>query len=262
MNHKNKKAILVVSFGTSHNDTRKVTIDKIEADIAHAYPDFAIYRAWTSKMIIKKIFERDHIQILNVCEAMEQMIQDGISELIVQPTHVINGIENDLMKQDVLSYSDHFSSIRFGTPLLTSTRDNDFVVEAVAQELGSSLSEDDALVLMGHGTTHYANSVYAALDYTFKDHGYSRIFLGTVEAYPSMESIMRQVKALNPHRVVLAPFMIVAGDHAKNDLAGDDPDSWRCQFEQNKIEVSCILKGLGEYPKIRQLFLTHIAESI
>lgn len=262
MNHKNKKAILVVSFGTSHNDTRKVTIDKIESDIAQAYPDFSIYRAWTSKMIIKKVLERDHVHILNVCEAMEQMIQDDISELIVQPTHVINGIENDLMKQDVLSYSNHFSSIRFGTPLLTSTSDNDFVVEAVAQELGSSLGNDEVLVLMGHGTTHYANSVYAALDYTFKDHGYSKIFLGTVEAYPSMESILRQIKALHPRRVVLAPFMIVAGDHAKNDLAGDNSDSWRCQFEQAGLEVSCILKGLGEYPKIRQLLLNHIKESI
>lgn len=261
MDPKSTKAILVVSFGTSHNDTRKVTIDAIEHDIAQAYPDFTLYRAWTSKMIIKKIRERDGIRIPTVREAMEQMIQDGISELIVQPTHVINGIENDLMKEDVLSYSDHFSSVRFGTPLLTSTLDNELVVEAIAQDLGASLADDEVLVLMGHGTTHYANSIYAALDYTFKDRGYSRIFLGTVEAYPSMESLLRQVKALQPRRAVLAPFMIVAGDHAKNDMAGDDPDSWRCQFEQSGIEVTCILKGLGEYPKIRQLFLDHIKES-
>ena len=261
MSHKTTKAILVVSFGTSHNDTRKLTIDAIEHDIAVAYPDFRIYRAWTSKIIIKKLLERDGIHILNVKEAMEQMIQDGISELIVQPTHVINGIENDLMKQDVLSYAEQFSSIRFGTPLLTSTHDNNFVVEAIAQDLGSSLSEDEVLVLMGHGTTHYANTVYAALDYTFKDRGYSKIFLGTVEAYPSMQSLLRQVTAMNPRRAVLAPFMIVAGDHAKNDMAGDNPDSWKCQFEQHGIEVSCIFKGLGEYPKIRQLFLEHIQNS-
>lgn len=261
MDPKSTKAILVVSFGTSHNDTRKVTIDAIEHDIAQAYPDFTLYRAWTSKMIIKKIRERDGIRIPTVREAMEQMIQDGISELIVQPTHVINGIENDLMREDVLSYSDHFSSVRFGTPLLTSTQDNELVVEAIAQDLGASLADDEVLVLMGHGTTHYANSIYAALDYTFKDRGYSRIFLGTVEAYPSMESLLRQVKTLQPRRAVLAPFMIVAGDHAKNDMAGDDPDSWRCQFEQSGIEVTCILKGLGEYPKIRQLFLDHIKES-
>lgn len=261
MNLKNTKAILVVSFGTSHNDTRKVTIDAIENDIAAAYPDFRVYRAWTSKMIIKKLWKRDGTHIFTVKEAMHQMMEDGICELIVQPTHVLNGIENDLMKEDVLSYSDHFSSIRFGTPLLTSTRDNNFVVEAIAQDLGASLSEDEVLVLMGHGTTHYANSVYAALDYTFKDRGYSKIFLGTVEAYPSMESLLRQIKAIHPRRAVLAPFMIVAGDHAKNDMAGDNPESWRCQFEQSGIEVSCILKGLGEYPKIRQLFLEHIAES-
>ena len=252
-----KKAILAVSFGTSHNDTRKVTIDAIERDMQEAFPDYMLYRAWTSKMIIKKLKSRDNVHVFTVREAMEQMKKDGITDVLIQPTHVINGIENDLMKEDALAYRDDFHSITFGDPLLTSAEDNLAVIQAIAEEF-SDLTEDQVLVLMGHGTTHYANSIYAALDYTFKDKGYKNIFLGTVEAYPSMESLMRMVKEYNPSKVVLAPFMIVAGDHAKNDMAGDDPDSWYSQFKAAGFEVEPVIKGLGEYTGIRSLLVEHL----
>ncbi|HIZ21943.1 MAG TPA: sirohydrochlorin cobaltochelatase [Candidatus Blautia faecigallinarum] len=252
-----KKAILAVSFGTSHNDTRKVTLDAIEQDMQDAFPDHALYRAWTSKMIIKKLKKRDNVQVFTVTEAMEQMKRDGITDVLVQPTHVINGIENDLMKEDALAFRDDFHSISFGDPLLTSASDNLAVIQAVADEF-SGLTQDQVLVLMGHGTTHYANSIYAALDYTFKDKGYKNIFLGTVEAYPSMESLMRMVKEYNPSKVVLAPFMIVAGDHAKNDMAGDDPDSWYSQFTAAGFQVEPVVKGLGEYPGVRNLLVEHL----
>ena len=252
-----KKAILAVSFGTSHNDTRKVTIDAIERDMQEAFPDYMLYRAWTSKMIIKKLKNRDNVHVFTVREAMEQMKKDGITDVLIQPTHVINGIENDLMKEDALAYRDDFHSITFGDPLLTSAEDNLAVIQAIADEF-SDLAQDQVLVLMGHGTTHYANSIYAALDYTFKDKGYKNIFLGTVEAYPSMESLMRMVKEYNPSKVVLAPFMIVAGDHAKNDMAGDDPESWYSQFKAAGFEVEPVVKGLGEYPWVRRLLVDHL----
>lgn len=252
-----KKAILAVSFGTSHNDTRKVTIDAIERDMQEAFPDYMLYRAWTSKMIIKKLKNRDNVHVFTVREAMEQMKKDGITDVLIQPTHVINGIENDLMKEDALAYRDDFHSITFGDPLLTSAEDNLAVIQAIADEF-SGLAQDQVLVLMGHGTTHYANSIYAALDYTFKDKGYKNIFLGTVEAYPSMESLMRMVKEYNPSKVVLAPFMIVAGDHAKNDMAGDDPDSWYSQFKAAGFEVEPVIKGLGEYTGVRSLLVEHL----
>ena len=252
-----KKAILAVSFGTSHNDTRKVTIDAIERDMQEAFPDYMLYRAWTSKMIIKKLKNRDNVHVFTVREAMEQMKKDGITDVLIQPTHVINGIENDLMKEDALAYRDDFHSITFGDPLLTSAEDNLAVIQAIADEF-SDLAQDQVLVLMGHGTTHYANSIYAALDYTFKDKGYKNIFLGTVEAYPSMESLMRMVKEYNPSKVVLAPFMIVAGDHAKNDMAGDDPESWYSQFKAAGFQVEPVVKGLGEYPGIRSLLVDHL----
>jgi cobalt/nickel transport system ATP-binding protein len=252
-----KKAILAVSFGTSHADTRKVTIDAIEQDMQNAFPDYPLYRAWTSKMIIKKVQERDHLSVCTVREAMEQMIQDQVTDVLIQPTHVINGIENDLMKEDALAFQDSFHSISFGDPLLTSEEDSLDVIQAVAEEF-SYLKNDEVLVLMGHGTTHFANAVYAALDYTFKDKGFSNIFLGTVEAYPSMESLMKMVKAYQPSKVFLAPFMIVAGDHAKNDMAGDDPESWYSQFLAEGYPVEPVIKGLGEYPAIRRLLVNHL----
>lgn len=261
MKNAEKKAILVVSFGTSHEDTRKVTIDAIEEAIGKTYPDYTIYRAWTSKMIIKKLKNRDNVIVPTVREAMEKMAEDGITDVVVQPTHVINGIENDLMKEDALSYRDRFHSILFGDPLLTTTEDSHRVIEAITHEF-PQLTDRQALVLMGHGTTHFSNAIYAALDYTFKDAGYPNIFLGTVEAYPSLDSILKLVKCYGPEEIILAPFMIVAGDHAKNDMAGDDPDSWYSRFTEEGYKVSTVLKGLGQYPEIRQIFIDHIGQVI
>lgn len=257
MTGETKKAILAVSFGTSHNDTRKLTIDAIEDDMRTAFPDYKLYRAWTSKMIIKKVNTRDHVSIHTVKEAMEQMKLDGITDVLVQPTHVINGIENELMKEDALTFREYFHSISFGDPLLTSEQDSLNVIQAVAEEF-SSLQQDEVLVLMGHGTTHYANAIYAALDYTFKDFGYKNIFLGTVEAYPSMETLLKMVKEYNPKKVILAPFMIVAGDHAKNDMTGDNPESWYNQFQAAGFQTEAVVKGLGEYAGIRRILVNHL----
>lgn len=254
-----KKGILVVSFGTSHEDTRKKTIDAIVEDVRNAYPDCAVYEAWTSKMIIRKL-AREGCPVMTVSEAMEQIVKDGVTELVVQPTHVINGIENDRMKQDVLEWKDRIPVIRFGTPLLTCEDDSFYVIDTLMQDFGP-LEDGTALVFMGHGTTHYANTIYAALDYQFKDKGYPDVYVGTVEAYPSMETLQRLLKEGGYRRLILAPFMIVAGDHAKNDMASDDDESWRCQFERAGYEVTCVLRGLGESKGVRNLFLKHIEQA-
>lgn len=261
MDKTGKKGLLAVSFGTSVNETREKTIDAIEAELEAAFPEYRMYRAWTSGMIIKKLKRRDGIQIDTVTEAMERMLADGITEVAVQPTHVINGIENDQMTADVLAFRDRLESVCFGTPLLTTEEDSAAVIRAVMEEF-PDFPGDEALVFMGHGTTHYANSVYAALDYRFKDMGYSNVFLGTVEAYPSLETLMRLVRAHGSKRVTLAPFMVVAGDHAMNDMSGQDRDSWRSQFEAAGFQVSCCLKGLGEYKGIRALYADHIRRAI
>lgn len=251
-----KKAVLVVSFGTSHNHTREKTIGAIEDLIADAWPDCNLYRAWTSGMIIRKLRERDGYEVDTVAQAMERMLADGVSQVTVQPTYIVNGIENDRMKRDVLAYADRFDSIRFGTPLLTEDKDSERAITGLMEEFGE-LEPDTALVFMGHGTMHYANAIYAALDCKFKDMGYPNVFMGTVEAYPSTETLKRMVKEGGYRRVILTPFMIVAGEHAKHDMASDDGKSWKCQFEAEGLEVSCVVKGLGEYRAVRQIFLEH-----
>lgn len=254
-----KKAILVVSFGASFPDTCKKTIDVIEQRIGEHFSDYKIYRAWTSKMIMAKLLARDNIKINNVTEAMEQMIADGITEVIVQPTHVINGIENDLMKEDALAFKNHFERITFGDPLLTTQQDHVEIVNAICQEF-SDLPSDCGLILMGHGTSHYANDVYAALDYRFKDLGHDNIHLATVEGYPTLENVIRLVKEQGAKKVILTPFMIVAGDHARNDMSGEDEDSWKNQFQAAGYEVECCLKGLGEYPAVQNMLIRHVTE--
>lgn len=252
-------AILVVSFGTTHDDTREKTIDVIRDMITAASPEYAIYEAWTSKIIMSKILKREGKHIFNVSEAMEQMHKDGIKDVIIQPTHVLNGIENDYMIDDAMDFADDFNSIAFGNPLLTTEEDNEVVIEALAAEF-AHVAEDEALVLMGHGSEHYVNPIYAAMDYQFKDMGYENFFMGTVEAYPSLETVMKMVEKAGYKKVCLAPFMIVAGDHAKNDLAGEDEDSWASEFTAAGYEVRVVLKGLGEYPALQQLFLAHVEE--
>lgn len=261
MARKTKKAILVVSFGTSFHRTREKTIDRIEEEIGRAYPEYALYRAWTSKMIIAKLKRRDGISIPAVAEAVEAMLEDGVTELLVQPTHILNGIENDQMKEDVLRYEERFERLAFGAPLLTSTEDNEAVISAVMEGF-PELGEREALVFMGHGTTHYANSIYAALDYTFKDMGYPHVFLGTVEAYPSFETLLKLVRDFAPEKVILAPFMVVAGDHAIHDMSSEDEDSWRSRFQREGFSVECVMRGLGEYPGIRRVYVEHLAKAM
>lgn len=254
-----KNAILVVSFGTTYADTREKTIEAIENRIRDAYPQYTIRRAWTSKMIIRKLKDRDHYHVDTVAEAMEKLTEEGFQRVLVQPTHVINGIENEQMIRDALAFENQFESIRFGVPLLTSEEDSCQVIKALTEEMGP-VSSDTALVYMGHGTTHYANAVYAALDYRMKDMGYSNVFLGTVEAYPSLDTMKKKLKEGGYQKVILAPFMIVAGDHARHDMASDRKDSWKYALEKEGYEITCILKGLGEYPGIQNLFIKHVED--
>lgn len=274
MNHI-KKAILVVSFGTSYEDARKATIERIEEDIRDAFPEYHIYRAWTSRMILSILKKRDQLIIPNIQEAMDAMIEDGITEVIVQPTHILDGIENHIMKEEVLSYQKHFNSISFGKPLLSSINDAEAVVHAIGKRF-QDLGEHTALVLMGHGTSHQSNQVYEELDQLFKQMGYPYIFLGTVEAHPSVQELIQEISnygitcesdasgnaSVPVKKVKLAPFMIVAGDHAHNDMAGNHPQSWASRFQNAGYEAESILKGLGSYQKIRELFIEHVQTAI
>ena len=254
-----KKGLLAVSFGTSVNETREKTIDAIERELAAACPDCQLYRAWTSRMIIRKLKQRDQVQIDTVKEAFARMLADGITEVMVQPTHVIKGIENEQMMEEIRSFSEHFEKISVGEPLLSSEEDFRKVIEAVMEEQ-EDLEEQEALVFMGHGTEHHVNPVYAALDYMFKDFGYENFFVGTVEAYPDLETVLNFVKAEGYKKAVLMPLLMVAGDHALNDMAGDEDDSWVNIFNSNGVEARAVVKGIGEYAQVAEIYIEHIKE--
>lgn len=256
-----KRALLTVSFGTSHAETREKTIGAIERDIAGRYREYEVRRAFTSGMILKVLEKRDGIIIDNVAEAINRLISDGFQEVLVQPTHVIPGDEYDAMVGDVMMFEDRFDKVSIGTPLLYSTKDYQQVIRAVMEQF-PDLSDREALVLMGHGTDHPINAAYAALDYHFKDMGYPNVFVGTVEGYPEVHTVLKMVEAYGPEKVILLPLMVVAGDHAVNDMAGEEADSWKSIFEKAGFQVDCILKGLGEFQAIRDIYLEHIADAM
>lgn len=257
-----KKAILVVSFGTSYNDTREKTIGAIERKIADTFPEFDVRRAFTSKIIINILKERDGLKIDNVSEAMNKLFLEGYGVVIIQPTHVMNGEEYEGLLKAAEPFNDKFVKIEYGEPLLTSSEDFKESVNVIAKSVPEIKDEKTAVVFMGHGTEHYADAAYAALDYRFKAMGYGNVYVGTVEGYPDINQVLSFVDAGSYKRVVLYPFMIAAGDHANNDMAGEEDGSWKTEFEKHGYKVSGVIKGLGEYPGIQNMFINHIKRAI
>lgn len=254
-----EKGILVVSFGTSHLDTMKKTISVIEQEISERFQEYRVYRAFTSGMIIRKLKRTENLAVDTVQEALNRMKEDGIEDVIVQPTHIINGVEYDRVMKDLMENMFLFRRIRVGKPLLSSVDDYKKSIHAVMAE--TQLEDDEMLVLMGHGTDHHANSAYPTLEYTFHALGYNQVLVGTVESFPELKNVMAKLEISGKKKVVLMPFMLVAGDHAKNDMAGEE-DSWKSELEDAGYEVRVIMKGLGEFEGIRKIFTEHLEEEI
>lgn len=260
-NNTSKKAVLVVSFGTSFIKSRENSIDAIESKIVEAYPEYSKFTAFTSNIIIDVYKDRDNIEILDVNGAISKIYKEKYGEVLVIPTHVINGLEYDQMIAALDPFRDKFAKLTISKPLLTDIEDYNIVVDALIEEL-PVIDKDTAVVLMGHGTHHDANSAYPALDYVFKHKGYNYVFVGTVEGFPSFDSISKQLKNSNYKKVLLMPLMIVAGDHAYNDMAGDGADSWKNLLKSMGYEVEIILKGLGELSTIQNLFIEHAKSTL
>jgi sirohydrochlorin cobaltochelatase len=255
--------LLVVSFGTSFNDSREKTIGAIEKSLAGAYPNYEQRRAFTSQIIIDKLRERDGTRIDNVQDAMKRLVSDGVKELLVQPTHVMSGEEYDSVISEIKPFEKKFTRVSYGQPLLITDADYDKVIDALTAETAEYADDHTAVVFMGHGTEHTANATYAKLSQEITTRGISRYYIGTVEASPSLEDVMEEIHTTGGiTRVVLSPLMIVAGDHANNDMAGDEPDSWKSILEARGYEVIPILKGLGEYPDIQNIFVRHAGEAM
>ena len=262
MEAQNKPVLLVVSFGTSFADAREKNITAIENALAGAFPKYEVRRAFTSGMILKKLRARDCICIDSVPEAMERLVRDGVQQVVVQPTHVMNGHEFDDMVRDVRAYEGQFQSLKIGRALLSDDHDYDALIETVFSADAAMVAPDTALVYMGHGTDHDANRGYARLQEKLFAAGRHNVFIGTVEATPTVEDVLALVQQGSFHRVVLLPLMIVAGDHATNDMAGDGEDSWKNIFQKAGFDTVCVLRGLGERPAIRWMIMGHCAETM
>ena len=257
-----EKELLVVSFGTSFNDSRRLTVGAIEKALQEAYPDWSVRRAFTSQIIIDHLAKRDGEIIDNVHDALERAIRNGVKILVVQPTHLMDGFEYNDLKKELAAYADAFDRIVLGDALLTIDRDFDMVAEAIVEATAAYDDGETAVCFMGHGTEAASNSVYAKMQTVLSEAGCEHYYIGTVEAEPSVEDVLESVKAGSYKRVVLRPLMIVAGDHANNDMAGDEADSWKSVFEAAGYEVSCVVEGLGQLPAIRQLIVEHAGEAL
>ena len=257
------KEILVVSFGTSYNTSRTVTIGGIESAIRERFPDYKVARAFTSETIIKKLKKRDGIVIDNVEQALDRAIAEGIRTLVVQPTHLMDGFEYTDLKNSLAKYEGKFERIALAAPLLSSDSDYARLADIIAGKAKSFSDGHTALCCMGHGTEAESNKAYAKLQSVFDKKGYADCYIGTVEATPSIDDLLQSLKAKGTYkRVVLMPLMVVAGDHANNDMAGDEDDSWKSLCEKAGYGVQCILEGLGQDYDVQQIYVAHTQAAI
>ena len=254
--------LLAVSFGTSYNDSRRLTVGAIEDALEKAFPDYSVRRGFTSQIIIDHVKARDKASIDNVGQALDRAADNGVKKLVIQPTHLMNGLEYTDLVNEAAEYSDAFDKIAVGKPLLTTDDDFKAVIKAITEATAEYDDGETAICFMGHGTEAESNEVYAKMQDMLTAEGYKNYYVGTVEAAPRVEDVLKAVQAGDYKKVVLEPLMIVAGDHANNDMAGDEEGSWKTTFEAAGYEVNCLVRGLGEMEGIQQLFVEHAREAI
>ena len=276
--------ILVVSFGTSFNDSRSEDIGGVEKALQAAYPDWSVRRAFTAQIIINHVQARDDEKIDNMDQALERAVDNGVKNLVVQPTHLMHGAEYDELTEAVENYKDKFESVKIAEPLLGEVgadetainEDKAAVAEAITAEavktagfdsLDAAKEEGTAFVFMGHGTSHTAKISYSQMQTQMEQLGYENVFIGTVEGEPedtACEAVIEKLKNAGYKKVILRPLMVVAGDHANNDMAGDDDDSWKSQFEASGVfdSIDTQIAGLGEIDAIQQLYVAHTQAAI
>ena len=276
--------ILVVSFGTSFNDSRAEDIGGVEKALQAAYPDWSVRRAFTAQIIINHVQARDDEKIDNMDQALERAVDNGVKNLVVQPTHLMHGAEYDELTEAVENYKDKFESVKIAEPLLGEVgadetainEDKAAVAEAITAEavktagfdsLDAAKEEGTAFVFMGHGTSHTAKISYSQMQTQMEQLGYENVFIGTVEGEPedtACEAVIEKLKDAGYKKVILRPLMVVAGDHANNDMAGDDDDSWKSQFEASGVfdSIDTQIAGLGEIDAIQQLYVAHTQAAI
>lgn len=253
------KAILFAAYGIVDDETRENTVGKLVNMASSRYPDYEIRVSFTSELMIKKVTEKG-INIKNAADTLKALAGDGVKEVVIQPLHIIYSSESDRMYNGAKTQSSLFERVKLSKPLLADTADYFKICELLNRVY--QVEEEECLVLMGHGTEHYANSSYAALAYTLQQRNYKNIFIGALEAYPGIDVILEEVAAYHPRKVKLAPFLFATAGHAEIDMAGDQETSWKSQIEQLGYPVEIILKGLGDIEEFREIFIDHLADAL
>ncbi len=254
-----KKGILAVSFGTSYTDVIKNTIEKCENAIAESFPQYEVRRVFTSNMIRKKLKEKENIYINNLEEALDKMKEEGFDEIIVQPLHIIPGEEyHEKILKPAGKYKNSFKELIIGRPVLTLYEDYEIFIEALKNQL-PELTENKAVLFMGHGTSHPANACYSMLQLMLMETT-PNVFIGNVEGYPELENVIPRLKKEGIEELILMPLMLVAGDHAQNDMAGEDEDSWENVLKKENFKVETYMHGLGENKKFQELYINLIKD--
>lgn len=248
--------LLAVSFGTAHGETRKRTIEVMEAELRAAFPQRRFYRAWTSRRILEKLRAAGGPCCDTVPEALARMEEDGVDDVLIQPTFLTPGGEFAALEETVRLWRSRFHRMAVGEPLLGGEADIPLLARAIETTF-SALTSAQTLALMGHGGAGLRLPVYTLLDEQFKKDGFPHFCVGTVEHEPGIDPVLRAVRARRPKEVVLAPLLLAAGEHALRDMAGDSPESWKNQIRKEGPSVTPILRGLGEYEAVRALYVRH-----
>lgn len=259
-----KKAIVVVSFGTSYIEQLKSSIGNVEDRISKEFREYDVYRAFTSHKIIKKLKENNDISIKTLEEILEDLYESGVDEVLIQPLHLIPGEEYSYIKSLYEENIKRFNTLKLGRPIFYyqgfEELPNDYSL--FIDSIKDLITTDKGVVMFGHGSSNPANSVYGCLQTVLEDEGYENVFVGTVEGYPNFETVLRRLKKKNIKEIMLMPLMLVAGDHAINDMASDEEDSWKSMFEAEGIKVNLYMKGLGQLERFSQLYVNRIEDLI
>ena len=258
-----RPVILAVSFGTTYESTRSITIGAIESVLAERFPEYEVRRAFTSNNIRRILKERDGIVIDSVPEALEKLAAEGVKKVCLMPTHMLEGDEyHNKIAAPAEAFKDRFETLKVGHALLTEPMDYSHMAAVMDKATAEYNAPGTVRIFMGHGTEHAANECYAKLQQAIRDRGLDDMFIGTVEAEPTLEDMVEAAKKSGATRVVLSPLMIVAGDHATNDMAGDGEDSWKSVFKKAGFEVVCRVTGLGSDWRVQRMIAYHCKKAL
>lgn len=250
-------ALLMVHFGTTYDNTRALTIDAINSKVKQIFKNADVFEAYTSRIVIKRLKERGIIKQTPI-EVLLRLKSEGYTRVIVQGTHIINGIEHELLQKEVEQVRPFFDDIRLGNPLLNNLTDSKRIIDILTQRHTANEKKREHVVFVGHGTTSPSTAIYSQIDYMLKANGYTNYHVGTIEGYPTYDTVLKQLKESKAKSVLLIPFMFVAGDHATNDISVD----WKNSLEEENIHVLLKIEGLGQIPEIQDIIIEHIRESM